>query len=494
MLNSWSVILMMIVTLLLFAVPGIYMLRGEVQSFEDYVSAPGSTGRWKTAATLVASGMGAWILFSPAEAGAAYGGISAIVGYVVGSMVAMGAFMVLGPRIRRLIPQGHTLTEYVLVRYGMYMYVYVIIVSIGYMFLFLAAEFTGITKVLHLLAGVPRWQTASLIGLVVLSYSAYGGLKASILTDAIQTTFLLPLLMISLIAALYQFGGLFRVYLRITDTQPQLLDPTFWPGIQAGIYIVIAVVGAEMMNQAWWQRVYSARDSRVLMQSFAMAALVMGPVIFLFGLFGPIAVSYGWVNTDLATAGYNADVAFFRVLIESFPGWLSGGIVMAAVLLVMSTADTLFNAISSLISGDLRHFVSMKPGYLSFVARCVTFLVAFGAIVIGAVGFSVFQLFLLADLLAVATFVPVLAGLFSRRPHEGGVMVVSITSLIGGALYFPLLVKKIPLIEPFLLSASHFHAFSMALGISLLGTVCMQLLPATFSYDRFSHEIKRLGD
>lgn len=107
-----------VVTLAVFTVLGLWYSRGRVTSIEDYITARNSAGEGMTTATLIASGMGAWILLSPAEAGAAFGGISAVIGYALGSAIPLLLFISVGTRARELIPEGHSLTEYVLVRYG----------------------------------------------------------------------------------------------------------------------------------------------------------------------------------------------------------------------------------------------------------------------------------------------------------------------------------------------------------------------------------------
>ena len=55
---------------------GVAHSRTRMLSVEDYISARNSADTGTTAATLIASGMGAWILFSPAEAGAGFGGLA----------------------------------------------------------------------------------------------------------------------------------------------------------------------------------------------------------------------------------------------------------------------------------------------------------------------------------------------------------------------------------------------------------------------------------
>jgi len=74
-----------VATLAVFTVAGLWYSRGRVGSVEDLLTARNSTGTGMTTATLIASTMGAWILLAPAEAGAAFGGITAIVGYAVGA-------------------------------------------------------------------------------------------------------------------------------------------------------------------------------------------------------------------------------------------------------------------------------------------------------------------------------------------------------------------------------------------------------------------------
>ena len=87
---------------------GLRYSRGEVSSVEEFITARDSIGTPTLVATLLASNMGAWILFSPAEAGAVFGGITAVAGYALGSAVASLVYVFVDPRIRQLIPRGVT--------------------------------------------------------------------------------------------------------------------------------------------------------------------------------------------------------------------------------------------------------------------------------------------------------------------------------------------------------------------------------------------------
>ncbi|MEA5386543.1 sodium:proline symporter [Haloarculaceae archaeon H-GB11] len=479
-------------TLAVFAALGAWYSRGRVGSVEDFITARDTAGAGTLTATLIASSMGAWILFSPAEAGAAFGGITSVVGYALGSAVPLVAFAFLGPRIRQYIPDGHTLTEYAYARYGNAMYAYVLLISIVYMFVFLAAEMTGITGALSLVADVPAWQTAVLIGGFVLAYTVYGGLQASIFTDTLQTLVLLPLLALGFGGALLALGGTGEIHRTVVQTDPQLLDPGFVPGLKFGAYIIIAVLGAEMLNQAWWQRIYAGRDDATVKRGFLVAAVAVVPMIVVAGLFGLAATGLGIVDG-------NASIAFFLVLDAAFPEWVTFAVTLIAVLLVMSTADTLFNAIASVVTADLPRLLDdPDDGTLSFAARSLTVVVAVAATVVGAQGYSVLQLFFVADLLATATFVPLLYGLYSPEPTGRDVFAASLLGLAVGTAYFPTLrgiLAGIPGLVDLLPMPTFFMTFVSAFVVSTVCTVVFaQLSPSRFDLDRLRTDVRKLDE
>ncbi len=472
--------------LVAFAAAGVWYARGRVGSVEEYIAARESAGRGTLTATLVASSMGAWILFSPAEAGAAFGGIGAVLGYGLGSGLALAAYAVVGPRIRRLVPAGHGLTEYAYARYGTVFYAYVLVVSVAYMFVFLAAEFTGIAGALAALAGVPGWQTALLVGATALVYTGYGGLQASIATDRLQALVILPLLLVVTVVALFEAGGTGAVHTAVVAESPALLAPTNLAGVRFGLYVVVAVLGAEMLNQAWWQRLYAARDGATLRRGFAVAAVAVVPMVVLAGLFGPIAVGLG-------VAGEDPSAALFLVVGELLPAPLVLAVVVLAVLLVVSSADTLFNAIASVVTADLPRLAGVDEDRLTAVARIVTGLVALGATVVGAQGYSVLTLFLLADLLAAATFLPLYHGLYSGRASAAGALVASAGGLAVGLALFPPARAVLPAAAAGLPAPTFLRSFFGAAVVSGgLALATARIGDARFDLDALGAAVRRL--
>lgn len=482
-----------IVTVAAFTLVGLLAARGRVRSVEDFIAARGTIGRGTMTATVVASIMGAWILFSPAEAGAAFGGLPAIMGYAIGSAIPLLLFVPIGRRIRQVMPSGHSLTEFAYARYGTAMYLFVLVVSVFYMFIFLAAEMTGIAAALAFVAGVPLWQTSLLIGGFVLVYTAYGGLVASIVTDTVQTLVILPLLAIGFAGALFALGGTGEVHATTIATNPNLLDPGFGPGVAFGVFVAFAILGANMLNQGMWQRVYAADTDTSLRYGFGIAAIVVIPMVLLAGLFGIAAAALGLTEPGTAS------IAFFLVLEAVFPPWVTLVVVILAILLVMSSADTLFNAIASVVTADLARIVETADQRTLWVAgRALTVAVAIGAIIIGAQGYSVLELFLTADLLAAAVFVPFLAGLYTSRLSGTGAITASLAGMVVGIAYFPLFhapLIGLPVIGGLVPAPSFLVAFVGATVVSAIVTALAAFVGrADVDLDTIDREIRALDD
>lgn len=429
-----------------FAISGMLYARRRRDDLEDYIVARNSQTTSATVLTLLASTLGAWILFGPAQA-ATWGGLGAVIGYALGAAAPRLAMIPLGRRMRELIPEGHTLTEFVVTRYGRVMYGFTLLVMLFYMFIYLAAEITAIAKLVALLAPVPLWVTAAIVMGATLIYTAYGGLRASIFTDKVQMIVILPFLLLLLALGWQAAGGAAPTLAGLQEKAPQLLDLADPVGLKAGLTFFVAVLLTGLFHQGYWQRVYAARDARTMRTGFLLGGLLGVPVIFATGLFGLAFVGLG-------TDG-DSSVALFSVVLSSVPAWFAVALILLGLALVMSSADTVISGISSIIAVDMRRLLpNAGEAVLMGLSRWLIFLLAIPVMIVAAQGYSVLYLFLLADLFCSAATFPVFFGLFSRR-YDGRIAAISTAcGLIAGIALFPGPGDRpVYLLESFLLAA-----------------------------------------
>ena len=483
MLSPLIAIIITLVTAAVFLLLGIWYVRGKSISIEDYIVSRNTAGTGLAIATLVASGLGAWILFSPAETGT-WAGIAGLIGYGIGSAAPLVAYVLLGPRMRQLMPQGHSVTEYVRHRFGLPLYYFALFVVIFYMLVFLTAELTGMAQAGQLIGGVPLLVTSIIIGLLTVIYTAYGGMRASLLTDRIQFYVIVPLLALVIIAGVSGSGEMFSA---ASENVPELLSLGNLPGWEFGVVLIIAILAAEMFNQGTWQRVYTVRDVKTLRIGFIVAGLVALPVIFLTGLFGIMAVGSG--------NAAEPSVAMFSFVVAVMPLWLVVLVLVLAMVLVMSSMDTLLNGITSAITTELARYRS-GSSLLSY-ARFITSALIVIPIAVAAQGYSVLYLFLIADLVCAAALFPVFFGMFARHFSGTGALVSSIAGLVVGALFFPAPDfsgwNAIPGAGRFLFS------FGGALVVSAVLSVVFALVSRAanseaYDYSRLSEEVRLIGD
>ncbi|HSM82357.1 MAG TPA: Na+/proline symporter [Nodosilinea sp.] len=425
---SATAIAVTLITVASFTLVGLLQASRHTISLEDYMVNRNRVGTGMALATIVASAMGAWILFSPPEVGAT-SGVAGIVGYCIGQATPAALFAFMGTRMRFLMPAGHSLNEYVLHRFGRAMYQLTLAIVVFYMFVYLAAELTAIAKAVELLAGVPLWLTALLVMVAVFAYTLVGGLEATIFTDAIQFAVIVPLLLLSFAIAVVALGGWGTAIAPVTQTAPELLSLANGPGLKFGATLVIAVIAAEMFNQSNWQRVYACKSDQVVRRSFLGSFLVILPMLFIAGLLGILAMHFG----------YNDDRAFFSLMQAlELPGWVSIAVLVLVLALVMSSLDSLLNGIASVFTTDLLRIFPHKPasGILR-ITRVLTVVVGVPAILIAARGYNVLYLFLLADLVCAGALFPVLFGLYSRRLTGTMAFWSAVAAIAAGALFFP---------------------------------------------------------
>ena len=249
--QSTSLTLLILISIA-FALLGIYHAK-KFQGINNYLTANRNIGLFSLTSSLVASALGAWILFGPAAA-ATWGGIGAVIGYALGTAFPMIFLIFLGKKIRNEFPKGSSLIEFMRKKFGKSLFKIILLMTIFYMFIFLCAEVTAVAILINYISGTELWITAFIVLLATLSYTLYGGLRASIFTDNIQMIVIGVLILISIIYIISFTGNEFSITY-VKRKNPQLLSTSYVPNYTAGLTFFIAVAATNLFHQGNWQRV-----------------------------------------------------------------------------------------------------------------------------------------------------------------------------------------------------------------------------------------------
>ncbi len=369
-----------------------------------------------------ASGMGAWVVYGTTEMGA-NPRLSwiAVIGYSIASAIPGVFVMWLGPLIKEATKgeNAFSTTDFCRLRYGRVMQLSCAAISVFYMWIYLVAEFTSISNIYALLVGKPTWPDLNKpyttgiavgIGVVTVLYTGIAGLPASIITDKFQGI-IMSFLVILLTIAVSAVGEN-----RVTPEQFALASNWTADGFFALVTLILAVLSAELFNQATWQRVWAAKDTPSLRKGFGLGSVLVFFLMMFFGIMGMIG--YAKEPESYDSFAKFAYLAFFNLLEPMAAGWHILVLILVTAL-AASSVDSLQNGITSLLSADMLT-ISDNPTLIKWMNRIVLIGVNVAAVIKAADRYDVLSLFLVADLVCATAVFPVFMGLLN--PEKYGVL------------------------------------------------------------------------
>jgi Na+/proline symporter len=216
----------------------------------------------------------------------------------------------------------------------------------------------------------------------------------------------------------------------IAQKSPHLLSGSYVPNYTAGLTFFIAVAATNLFHQGNWQRVYAAKNDKILKKSLIISFITIIPIVLFMGFSGLVAVS---VDPKVIP-----DLGFFTLLLKDQAEFLSLIIIILGLSLTISTVDTLVNAISSLVIVDAKATFKFSKN-TDYLRLSKYFIIALSivAFIISSKGFSVLYLFLLADLFCCAFVLTVFYSFYNKHLNEKTAYISIIVGLIGGFLLFP---------------------------------------------------------
>ena len=423
-LNLTFFVVVFVSTLFLFV--GIFYSKKKV-SLNTYLVSNRNVGVFNLSATLIASSLGAWILFGPPTA-ATWGGFGSVIGYALGAAFPMTALIFFGKKLRVLLPKGKSLTELVLKRFGKNLFKLIFSLMIFYLLIFLCAEVTAISKLIYYISGLDVWISATIILSFTLIYVLFGGLKATIRSDGIQFIAIILLFFYLIFSLFFQNNN--NLNLNIFEENFIKFDSkSLITSFQFGFVFFIAVAATNLFHQGNWQRVYAAKSEKILVKSLLISFFIIFVIVLGLGLTGSISKLNG--------LKFNEDFAFFSVILNKSDIFASLIVLIFSLCLTISTVDTLLNSISSLTivhSKDFFNFKYLKDKKLSNV---ILIILSILCLVIALYQLSVLYLFLLADLLCCACVYIIFKGFYQKKIYPNRSFILIMIGLFSGLLFFP---------------------------------------------------------
>ena len=386
-------------------------------------------------------------------------------------------FAIIGRRLGAV-----TITDFLYARYRSD--VVVILCSMALLVFFAAsmvAQFIGGARLFQAVTGYPYEVGLILFGVTVVVYTAVGGFRAVVLTDALQGVVMVVASVVVFMAVLEAGGGMEQSLQTLKAIDPGLITPSgaggqvpapmlfsFW------VLVGLGILGLPQTTQ----RCFGYKDSRSMHNAMVMGTLIIGFLLLFMHLAGVLgrAVMPGLSSGDLIIPS---------LILEFLPPFWAGVFVAGPLAAIMSTVDTMLLLVSAAIIKDLYIRYSLKndasrisPKKLARMSFGCT--VAAGLLVFAA-SFNPPELLVWINLFAFggleAVFLwPIILGLYWKRANAAGAV---FSILIGLTVFIFLSVFKVPL--------GGVHAIIPTLAFSFVAFVA-----GTHFGEPVSPEIRRL--
>lgn len=344
-------------------------------------------------------------------------GTSGLIWFVVPNGLAVMVMVPFAIRLRRQMPAGYTIVEFIRERFQNKPATTVMLVA---MLLGLLAEiFINLFGVV-LVMGVVFGLNATTVLIVTLAtitvYSYFGGLWTSAITATFNTLLITVPAAIVVLYVLQKVGGPDVVFQRVDEAGPNTLNS--FDGAAAagfGISLALGLLASTMADQTFWQKAFALKPA-TLGRTFVWAGLWFYPIPIVLGLLGLVGFGFGVTAADLGDAGPGG-IGPYVVSHLGLPVILIALYVLIILNACYSSIDGAFAALSSIVAVDV--LKRAKPDISSktlFRATKASIIIAgvVGGIVVSS-GIDYVELVNTVFFLKAALIIPLALSIFWRR-------------------------------------------------------------------------------
>ena len=379
-----------------------------------------------SALSIAATWIWAPALFTSAE-NAYTRGFARLFWFLVPNVACMALFIPFAKKIRKEMPEGITLSGYMHRKYQSKAVRNVYLFQLGA----LAALSTGVqllagSRILSILTGLPFVAVTVIMAAVALSYSQFSGIKASMLTDAVQMAFMLAVSVGFAVFGVKNGGGMETLVTGLggaAGDAGHLFSEKGWEiFLGFGLPSTIGLLSGPFGDQSFWQRAFCIRKDRIG-RAFLAGALLFGIVPLSMGVLGFIGAGMGY---DVADTG----IINFELVNALFPLWAVIPFLFMIVSGLLSTIDSNLCAVSSLTT-DI-----VKEKALGKMKLSMVLLLAVGIAIANIPGLTVTHLFLMYGTLRASTLLPTVFTLKGIKMEPRGVVIGIVSAMAVGLPIF----------------------------------------------------------
>ncbi len=217
-------------------------------------------------------------------------GIWGMIGYACAAFGLL-LFAPLSQRIKTLLPHGYTSGDFMRLRFGRFSWWVFLLISFVYAMSWLVSLGMAGGILLHTLSGLDYHLGMSIILLMCVVYTLFGGLKAVIATDFLQAIIILAgVVGIAIVVAMNV--GLEPIHQKLSSDHPKLLDLLFPAAVMFLFNNIFFGLGEIFHSNVWWSRAFAFKGG-VGKKAYFIAGLLWLPIPIVTGFIALAAPSLG---------------------------------------------------------------------------------------------------------------------------------------------------------------------------------------------------------
>ncbi len=329
---------------------GVYFSK-HLKSAKDYFAGGNMIPWWVAGISLYMSNFSAWT-FTGASGFVYHTGLYGVIYFITWAIAFGFGHRLTAGRWRR--SRVMSPVEYTQTRYNVSTQQLVALVTVVTGLLTRGIALTAVSKIVASAINMPIELVIIVAGLVILTYTLLGGLRAVTITNVVQFTILLVITLLVVPISLHAIGG----FGNLIDNLPSFEFTHVYKGVKYDIHYLIAVTIINFMVSNWGaaQRYYSVKDERDAKRVGLTCSLLFLTVPLLFGI-PPLVARMLWPNLG-AVPFFQGDVVpedliYVGMVLKLVPNGLIGFFLAAMFAATMSALDATYNIDSSIISKDL---------------------------------------------------------------------------------------------------------------------------------------------